>query len=376
MLKVPAAARSAALGGAFSMVPGNAESMWYNPAGIAGINGGELGFSHSAWIEGASNEFAFGAFGGGRFALGAYGQYSALQDVARDAFGREAGAFTNSGQVGGLALAGRMGFMRLGLGAKMLGQSVAGRSDLGYAGDAGVIASVMDGRLMISLSALNMGAAPNLGAGNSNARLPLNFRAGLGLMRMAGFKVLGEYRRWNESGQDSLAGGAEFMLAFDRAELAWRAGYESGLAEGGVAGASAGVGVGYAGLRIDYSYQMLGELGSGQRLSLDWRYKNSPAQARPAGLKSAVEKSGQDPDAARLRLAKGEYDAGRYRVAAEIFSKLAEENPVNFGRQSAAGMSYLKAGDKALALKFLKRAKELKPEREDLLHWIKIAEEP
>src|SRR5437879_5864214 len=80
MLKVPAAARSAALGGAFSMVGGNAESMWYNPAGIGGMGGGELGFSHSAWIGSSANEFVFGAFGGAQWGVGAYGEYSALQD--------------------------------------------------------------------------------------------------------------------------------------------------------------------------------------------------------------------------------------------------------------------------------------------------------
>jgi tetratricopeptide (TPR) repeat protein len=363
MLKVPAAARSAALGGAFSMVAGNAESMWYNPAGIGGMNGGEFGFSHSAWIAGASNDFLFGALGGEHWGLGAYGQYSAMGDIARDAFGSPGGAFTDSGQVAGLALAGQSGFLRLGLGAKILGQTVAGRSGHGFAGDAGAIATLFGGHLAAALSALNIGTAPEPGGGNTAARLPVNLRAGIGLMKIAGFKILGEYRRWNESSQNSLAGGAELMLAFKGAELDCRGGYESGLAEGGLAGMSAGVGVGLEGLRVDYSFQALGELGNAQRLSLDWRYKNAPSKKIEA-------------PAERQQFAKAEYEAGHFQKAAELFSELAESNPGSFGMQTAAGMSYRMAGNKPAALNYFRRARRLKPGRQDVLERIHEMEAP
>ena len=362
MLKVPAAARSAALAGAFSMVAGSAESMWYNPAGIAGMGGGELGFSHAAWIGNSASDFIFGALGGPQWGLGAYGQYSAIQDVARDSFGRPGDSFTDSGQVGGLALAARAGFLRLGLGGKAIGQSVAGRSDLGYAGDAGVIASILDGHLALAASVLNMGGAPSLGTGNSAVQAPLNFRAGVGLMRISGFKLLGEYRRWNESEQNSLAGAAEFMMAFRGAELDWRAGYESGLADGGAAGLSAGIGAGLGGLRIDYAYQTLGELGGAHRVSLDWRYKADLAAGKEFNVVSApLDTSGE-----RLRKAKLEYEAGHYQLAAELYSRLAEERPNSFGMQAAAAMSYMMLGEKVLAMKYFGRARQLQPERKDL----------
>jgi len=38
LLLVPEGARSSALAGAFSMETGSAETLWYNPAGVAGMD--------------------------------------------------------------------------------------------------------------------------------------------------------------------------------------------------------------------------------------------------------------------------------------------------------------------------------------------------
>jgi hypothetical protein len=290
MLKVPPSARSAALAGAFSMVGGSGEAMWFNPSAAAGLEGLDLGLSHLAWIGESTDDVLYAALGGKGLALGVLAQIASAQDVYRDSAGTQGPAFNDSSQAEGLDFAAQIGAIRLGLGAKSLGLKAAGKSQGGWSLDCGAILSLWKDRLALSLAYLNAGSLSQLGALNSPAAPPANLRAGLGLMNLSGWNLLGEYRAWTESGQSSLAFGLEYLQPAGPAVLAVRSGYESGLAEGGLAGLCLGLGMEWSGLSLDYAYQMMGDFGSGQRLSLQWKVRRSPPPA-PKKIKAINSKT-------------------------------------------------------------------------------------
>lgn len=281
-VKVPQGARSAAMGGAFSMVPASAEALWYNPAGAAGLRGMDLRFSHLAWIGETSNEYLTGAWGNGRAAAGVFLQYAGTNDVSRDAFGVEGADFGVSAMTAGLSGGYAFKRLRLGIGARLLQQSVAGAAASGFAGDVGAQADLWRDKVVLSFSALNLGSAPEPGSMAEPVMAPQNLRAGLGLLGAAGFSLLAEYRHWTAGGQGGMALGGEYALRQGSMGLAGRLGYESDLS-GGEAGAglSTGVGIKFGDLSLDYGFQTLGDLGAVHRATLGWSFRVRAVEAEP-----------------------------------------------------------------------------------------------
>lgn len=56
-LKISPGARSVALGGAFVSIADDASALWWNPAGIAEMDGNGLIFNHSNWLAGMSYDY-------------------------------------------------------------------------------------------------------------------------------------------------------------------------------------------------------------------------------------------------------------------------------------------------------------------------------
>lgn len=72
-LKIGVGARPTALGGAYTAVSDDANSMYWNPAGLARFNGTQLSLMHNRWIQDINYEFvgiAFGDSGTAGFAFG------------------------------------------------------------------------------------------------------------------------------------------------------------------------------------------------------------------------------------------------------------------------------------------------------------------
>jgi tetratricopeptide (TPR) repeat protein len=407
LLLVPEGARSSALAGAFSMETGSAETLWYNPAGVAGMDSTEIGFSHAAWIGGTSLEYLSAAWGNRTLGLGAYAQYASAQDLARDSTGQALGSFGLQNINAGLAAAGRMDWLRFGLAGKLLEQGVAGQQADGFAGDLGLQADLMGGRLRLGAAAQNLGSEQDPGFGGGAVQTPFTLRAGAALDLPAGFKALGEYRRYVALGQDSFAGGLEYSLSVAGARTAWRFGWESDLGAGDPAGLTAGVGLGLASFTLDYAFQSLGDLGPVQRITLSWRLPsgtapvptgsaeagapgNAARQGAPAsatagrggpaaGGKAAVPELPQATAAQRgtkAQRAREAFDAGRYQECAALYTQLSETGDDRQSSRllSSAALAWNKLGDRTRALACFKAAYAKDPGRAVLKQWIRSLE--
>lgn len=67
-LKIGAGARAIGLGGAYSALGNDVYSLYWNPAGVANVQGnGQVAFNHSNWLADISYDFAAGAINLGEF---------------------------------------------------------------------------------------------------------------------------------------------------------------------------------------------------------------------------------------------------------------------------------------------------------------------
>ena len=51
-LNIPVGPRATAMGGAFGAIADDLSAVYWNPAGLARINGGRLAFEYASWLEG------------------------------------------------------------------------------------------------------------------------------------------------------------------------------------------------------------------------------------------------------------------------------------------------------------------------------------
>lgn len=294
-LKLGAGARGVGMAGAFSGVPGDPFSIYWNPAGLAyqGPDKG-LAFFHNEYFQGLGQEFLAynvpAARGG--WGLGLNYFYTA-KDLERRSGLNEADPLNpispSEGKFGAydLALSAGYGFRadgRTALGGafKFIRQSIDDETGAAPALDLGALRSFSwrGGEYTAGLAVLNLG--PGIKFVSRTYPLPLTFKAGLS-------------RRLDENGAlaslelqkpvdnyPSLALGVEYPLT---GRLALRSGYryrQHGNELGAWSGFSAGAGVAFDRLTFDYAFTPFGVLGNSHRFSINLRFGEVKAAARAA----------------------------------------------------------------------------------------------
>lgn len=263
--------QAAAMGEAVGMLPGSLEASWYNPAALNGLPRYRAIFSSMAWTEGSSGQFA--SLGWHREAwpvlgLGYAGAGSA--DTRRDADGRELGGFEVQAQTLRLNAATAWRGLAWGMGWEMDRSAILDRQELVHYLNAGVQAS-LNKRWLASASLRRWALA--LGPAEPS---PAQFRAGLGFLDagLGGLFLSAEISSRIEDLRSELHVGAQYKLgsALER-HTAFRLGYNSGLgAAGGLAGFSAGAGMNFDFLGLDYAWLPLGPFGDAHRFSLTFNF--------------------------------------------------------------------------------------------------------
>ena len=205
-LKVPLAARAAALSGAFTAVSGDVTALDYNPAGIEQIYRKDIGLSYINYVEDSSLQsvaIAFPIRTSGiekkrrespgtfkdRLFLGA--QYKSFQtdDQRRSVIGQKQGEFDVRDELIQLT----MGFspvdsFSFGFGGKFIGQKIQDESARSYAFDLGFIWH-LNSSLSAGASVLNVG--PAIEFLQEDDPLPLTARSGVSY-QLSRFNILGD----------------------------------------------------------------------------------------------------------------------------------------------------------------------------------------
>lgn len=263
-----ATASEAALGDAFHAVPRPEDALFANPAGLAQVQGPELGLHHQSWVGGIDEEAVAGSLRWGpRIGLGAFGvmvNYGSFD--LRNAEGIKTGdAVVQDYGLGlGLGVRGAYGFSG-GLSLRGVDQDLVNDSVLGLGIDTGL--TWQEGQHWTAgLSVLGLRLVDGSASGNSvRAALSRRWDAGPGWVWPA-LAV-----DWEGSGLTRLQAGLDLCL---NPALDLRIGFQQPLNDSllnGIQGLTLGLGFKVGSLALDYAYLPEGDLGGGHRVSLCWR---------------------------------------------------------------------------------------------------------
>lgn len=273
-LKIPLGARPVGMGGAFVAKADDLNSTFWNPAGLAQMNGYQAGFMHNIYLEDTSFEYlayAQNLFSGA--GLGAYVTYFNY------------GSMDKVSEVGGLPVVGEpftptvltasVGYgqwiipaLAAGVAVKFFSQHIDTETYTAVAGDLGVL-------LRPGIEGLQLGAAiQNLGSQVAGFNLPQNLKVGAAYLLPVKFS---ENDNWNlgldvnvpfgDSKYTSMGVGTEYLY---NNLIAGRVGYvvkDSG-DRGGVDGLTAGAGVKLSVFNLDYALVTFGDLGITNQIML------------------------------------------------------------------------------------------------------------
>jgi hypothetical protein len=268
-LRISSGARGEAMGGAFTAVADDVNSLTWNPAGLALLEFPEFGYLHMLYV--GDTGYNFGGFalpfsdGANTFGLGAgvvnlgvppFDSTNGLQPSVS----ASDNAFFASGayRIGG--------FISLGLTAKYLMENISTYNAGAFAGDFGVLVTPSpDWRIGAGIF--------NLGQGiqfiSASDPLPTETRLGASYMPWNEGKnrleLAAEGGFFLNSQQVQAGGGVEYL--YDRT-LAFRLGFEG---DGDTQDLTAGAGLDLRVLQFDYAYAPEGTLGETHRFSVIFR---------------------------------------------------------------------------------------------------------
>lgn len=287
-LKMDSGARPAAMGGVFSSIADDANTLQYNPGGLGLINRRELLLSHNEWIGGVRTEtLSYIHPAGDKWTLGLGLNYLFTEPSdARDRTGNLTGGKVRENN----------GVVSFGIGReiaedlyaggvlKIIRQSAGGNTGLAKAADFGVL-KVMS-RLGMGFSIQNIGTKMKIA--EDEFPLPLIVRAGANY-RLKGRSITGA-ENYTFIGLDAVKVrdrsaeiriGAEIcilgLFTINEDATFIRAGYQPFRERGTGAGIAGGFGIrGDKGnVQFDYAFVPFGEFGLTHRISVTLRFGKS-----------------------------------------------------------------------------------------------------
>lgn len=268
-LRLGNGARASGMGEAFTAVADDATSIYWNPAGMASVEGVEMNFTHSEWLldirfEQISvvNEMLGGAVGFNFTGLyyGKMDRYGSYPSLTPDGTFAPYDLAISAGYATDL-----LPNLSLGAAVKLIYEKIDFESATGWAVDLGLIHKTIVEGLTFGASMLNLG--PEAKFVEEKFYPPLQLRGG------ASYRYEDEWLR----GSILLAGEAVFPndndakfhagVEYDyRSRFAVRLGYK---ADYYVQGPSLGLGILYKSIKFDYAYMpMEYDLGDSHRFSI------------------------------------------------------------------------------------------------------------
>lgn len=281
-LKIPTGARFVALGETSSAGSQGAESVFWNPAGLgrSGLDSSPemlLGFNNmleTSYSGSAAylHPTSIGVFGAGIL------YFSQSAQTAYTPQGDAAGTFKPYDVAVSLAYAHRIGILLFGATLKLIHSTLNEVSGSGAAADLGVqmlhITDAGEGPVDLGFNVSNLGMPLKLGA--QGDPLPFNIRTGF-LWHTAPFLSAGLDLNLPVDGDPYVSVGLEASAHLGVQRLlkaSLRAGYSQRYTRGasGLTGMSLGAGLDAAPFRVDYAWSPFGDLGSGNTLTLAYRF--------------------------------------------------------------------------------------------------------
>jgi hypothetical protein len=259
-LKIGVGARASAMGGAFTALADDGTSLYWNPAGLAQMEGGELSATYNLWFEDIRQGYlgmGFPSLGG---TLGLAANYVDMGTLeGRDEAGNLTGNFTATDLEMMVGYAKKI-FPKFsfGFGAGIIQDTIAEDKESALLANIGLLAE-MNQPLFLGL------VVQNIGTELGSDPLPLTVRLGLAL-RPDPFRLALDLVKPADDDTYYCAG-AEWWI---EGLVALRVGYKSNQDIG--SGLTAGLGFKLATVELDYAYVDYGDLGDTHRVSLGFKW--------------------------------------------------------------------------------------------------------
>jgi hypothetical protein len=280
-LRVDMSARAGALGGSFVSNSDDVDVIFYNPAGMMGLDDSPVSLSfvkHLMDINLFSLAYSTEFDNIGRFGTSVkYINYGAFD--AADEFGNRTGEF-NAGELAfAVGYAGNFeDNFYYGANAKVIYSSIAEHSSSALAADIGILYSIPSEQINIAAAVLNLGSQLSSYI-DTKEDLPLDVVVGVSKrLEYLPVRLSLDFHRLNENREEfyqifkGFTIGAEFYLS---QVLNFRLGYDnerrSELKVGttsGIAGFNAGLGVLISDYQFNYGYSSLGLVGALHRIGI------------------------------------------------------------------------------------------------------------
>jgi hypothetical protein len=272
-LELPVGARAIAMGSAQGAVSGDASGLYFNPATLSTLEGGNITFMHAGYFEESAYQCAALSQNLGRFGTWGLGvqrmTYGEFQDV------------DNTGQILGTTFSPNDLGVTLGV-----GKSFNNRTD------GGVAVKYISSKIKASAStmAYDFGLRFRANARWAFSASASNFGGGLQYQQVEDdlpqtFRLGSAYKtgRWVSAGDIVLPKGAdafaaigtEYSFPLSASVLSVRAGYNTRHTDSeleGLAGMNVGLGVHFGRILIDYAFSPYGELGDVHRASVGFSW--------------------------------------------------------------------------------------------------------
>lgn len=279
VLQLAPGGRAAAFSGAYAAQTGDADVLFYNPAGIAALDR-SAAFSYLRYAQDIAFGSAAATFRVGGLSVGASAAFldaGTVVEIVPDPDyggerGKETGRTVSAGETSlrlgaGLPVGDRF---RIGAAFGLVSSDLAGASRSAPAADVGAQLSLSRG--VVAVSVRNLGGALS-GQQIADARLPTEVRLGtafgIDLTGALGLRTSADLvHSLREGGTQLLIGAEGGLLSGTGLGAVGRLGYAAG--EAGLGALRLGAGVTIAGIAADYTFQHLEYLGPVHRLGVRW----------------------------------------------------------------------------------------------------------
>lgn len=273
-LKIGVGARAMGMAGAYAAVTDDAHVLYWNPAGIAGMERPQLASTYNVLYQDTSQGFLSYAHpmdGKGVWGVGI--NYLQVADIEKRTGDTTAALSTFAAKDSALFGSYALSFNNLSLGAslKFIQLKLDSDSASAFALDLGSLYKMSDLPLTFGLSVLNVGTSVKYKSASDP--LPLGVKLG------AAYKLFNDKLlvtaggdSWIQESRSYLQCGVEYMPV---SILALRTGYQVGRSSDkleGLTGVSAGMGFTIKKFIIDYAYVPFGNLGDTHRLSFTFTF--------------------------------------------------------------------------------------------------------
>ena len=280
-LQLGVGGRAMGLSGAYTAVADDAGALYWNPAGLAGVEKRAATFMHAAYLQSSFYDYAAYAQN-----LGQYGAFGVgFQYLNLGAIAETDSNFNNVGSFTPYDLALSVGYARklegwgplwdgaaLGLSVKYIRSAVLTAAQTAAVDFGAMSPEYFDRRLRLAAAVLNLGGT--LKYQQTAENLPLTFKAGGAYHITSRWLASADMAAPRDNGP-YFAAGTEYQLPLMGAwSCAGRMGYNSQTLSDvtGVTGLSVGAGFGLRGLSFDYAFVPYGGLGITNRFSVSAKF--------------------------------------------------------------------------------------------------------